>query len=280
MASYSLASKEVLENIKQYTHSGEEVKTSDFLEYNNILYREIIFSKKWSKNEAKEQLEYLYINEKNEIVVQKTLQEKLAKLAYFWQIFYNTENKSCIVNAFQDEGSVQKDNKNYKLVTDGLDILTKDGSADSQQVKQMILKLPSIREKSNEIIKLFMVKAKECTKEKKYFNMHMIEELSSTYKEVLIINLRKIRLVYSAKECYENIKITSEKKRKQIFIRFNYKLNKPLIKTSYMMKFFIKVVNSCETISEMSDLQYFKYLETIEKGNIENRVKLNRSKKN
>lgn len=280
MASYSLVSKEVLDNIKQYMKSGEEVKTSDFLEYNNILYREIIFLKKWSKNEFKERLGYLYINEKNEIVIQKTLQDRLAKLAYFWEIFYNTENKSCIVNAFQDEGAVEKDNKNYKLVTDGLDILTKDGIVDSQQVKQMVLKLPGIRDKSNEIIKLFMAKAKECNKEKKYFNMHMMEELSLTYKKVLIINLRKIRLVYSANECYENIKTTSEKKRKQIFIRFNYKLTKPLIKTSYMMKFFIKVVNSCETISEMSDLQYFEYLETIEKGNIDNRVKLNRSKKN
>jgi NCAIR mutase (PurE)-related protein len=147
MASYSLASKEVLDSIKQYTKSGEEVKTSDFLEYNNILYREIIFSKKWSKNELKERLEYLYINEKNEIVIQKTLQDRLAKLAYFWEIFYNTENKSCIVNAFQDEGAVEKDNKNYKLVTDGLDILTKDGIVDSQQVKQMVLKLPGIKRK-------------------------------------------------------------------------------------------------------------------------------------
>lgn len=165
-------------------------------------------------------------------------------------------------------------------MSDGLDILTKDGNMDTQKVKQMVLKLPDIREKNNEILKLFMIKAKEYRGEKKYFNMDMLEKLLLTYKEALSINLKKIRLVYSVRECYESIKIASEKKRKQIFIRINYKLTKPLIKTSYMMDFFIKVVNSCEKISEMTDLQYFKYLETIEKVNIDNRVKLNRSKKN
>jgi len=280
MPAYSIAPKEVLGCIKQYIKSGEEVKISDSLEYNNILYREIIFLKKWSKNNSKEHLGYLYINEKNEIVTQKLLQDRLGKLAYFYEIFYNTENKSCIVNAFQDEASVENDDNNYKLVTEGLNILTKDGNLDSQKVKEMVLKLPEIREKNNEILKLLMVKTQECRSEKKYFNMSMMEELLPTYREALSINLKKIRLVYSLRDSFENIKIASEKKRKQIFIRFNYKLTKPLIKISYMMEFFSKVVNSCETISDMTDVQYFTYLGTIEKVNIDNRVKVNRGKKN
>lgn len=280
MSTYSLVPKEVLEYIKQYIKSGEVTEISDLLENNNMLYREIIFFKKWSKNNLKVPLGYLYINEKNEIISQKSLQERLAKLAYFLEIFYNTENKSCIVNAFQDEVQVKRDNDTYKLVIDGLDILTKDGNMDTEKVKQMVLKLPEIREKNNEILKLFMLKAKEYRDEKKYFNMDMLEKLLLTYKEALRINLKKIRLVYSVRECYENIKIVSERTRKQIFNRFNFKLTKPLIKTSYMMDFFIKVVNSCETISKKTDIQYFKYLESIEKLNIDNRVKLNRSKKN
>ena len=280
MPTYSTVSKEIVESIKQYMKSGEAVEISDSLEYNNVLYREIIFFKKWSKNNSKVYLGYLYINEKNEIVSQKSLQERLAKLAYFSEIFYNTENKSCIVNAYQDEGAVRNDDKNYKLVIEGLDILTKDGIMDSQKVKQMVYKLPDIREKNNEVLKILMNKSKECQREKKYFNMYMMEELLPTYKGVLSVNLRKIRLVYSAREYYENIKLISEKKRKQISIRFNLKLTKPLIKVSYMMDFFIKVVNSCETICEMTDTEYFKYLESIEKVNIDNRVKLNRSQKN
>ncbi|MBU3217126.1 hypothetical protein LL033_20920 [Clostridium estertheticum] len=280
MSTYSLPTREVLECIKQYIKSGETVEISDLLENNSILYREVIFFKKWSKNNSKVPLGYLYINEKNEIISQKTLKERLAKLAYFLEIFYNTENKSCIVNTFEDETKVKKDNDNYRLMTEGLEILTKDGNMDSQQVKQMVLKLPGIREESNEILKSFMAKAKEYRDEKKYFDINMLEKLLLIYREALSINLKKIRLVYSAKECYENINKISKKKRKQIFTRFNYKLNKSLTKTSYMMDFFIKVVNSCETISRKTDLQYFKYLETIEKTNIDNRVKLNRSKKN
>ena len=42
MPIYTLASKEILEHIKQYTKRGEVVKISDALEYNNILYREIL----------------------------------------------------------------------------------------------------------------------------------------------------------------------------------------------------------------------------------------------
>ena len=108
----------------------------------------------------------------------------------------------------------------------------------------------------------------------------MLEELLPIYRDALSINLQKIRLVDSARDCYTNIKKTAEKKKKQMSIRFNHKLTEPLMKISYMMGYFIKLVDTCETISKMSDTQYFKYLGTIEKENIDFRVKLNRNKKN
>lgn len=280
MSIYTLASKEILDIIKQYTKRGEIVKVSEPLEYNNILYREIMFSKKLFNKFRKEDLGYIYINEKDQIVTEKSLQEKLAKLAYFSEVFYNTENRICIVNAFQDEGIIEKDKRDYKLVAEGLDFLTKEGIVDSEQVKQIIIKLPGIRKNNNEALKKLIDKAKECKEEKKYFNSYMLEELLPTYREALSINLQKIRMIDSGRECYANIKKTSEKKRKQMSIRFNRKLTEPLMKISYMMGYFIKLVSTCEAISKMSDTQYFKYLGTVERENIDYRVKLNRSKKN
>ena len=280
MSIYSLTSKEILEHIKQYTKKGELAKISDPLEYNNILYREITFSKKLFNNFRKEDLGYLYINEKNEIVTEKSLQEKLAKLAYFSEVFYNKENRVCIVNAYQDETIIEKDKRDYKLVAEGLDFLTKEGIVDSEQVKQIIIKLPEIRKSNNEALKKLMTKAAECKEEKKYFNVVMLEELLPIYRDALSINLQKIRIIDSGRECYANIKKTAEKKRKQMSIRFNRKLTEPLMKISYMMGYFIKLVGTCETISKMSDTQYFKYLGTVEKENIDYRVKLNRCKKN
>ncbi|MGH4125366.1 MAG: hypothetical protein ACREV6_20815 [Clostridium sp.] len=280
MPIYSLASKEILEHIKQYRKKGEVVKIFDALEYNNILYREITFSKKLFKSFRKENLGYLYINEKNEIVSEKSLQERLAKLAYFSEVFYNTESRICIVNAFQEDGIIEKDRKDYKLVVTGLDFLTTDGIVDSEQVKQVVVKLPSIRKKNNEVLKQLMVKSGEYKTEKKYFNAHMMEELLPTYREALSINLQKIKLIDSASECYSNIKRTAEKKRKQISIRFNHKIAQPLMQIGYMMGYFNKLVDTCKIISKMSDTEYFKYLGTIEKENIDYRVKLNRSKKN
>lgn len=280
MPVYQLASKEILENIKQYTKSGELVKVSDALEYNNILYREITFSKKFLSAFRKENLGYIYINEKNEIINEKSLQEKLAKLAYFSEVFFNTESKICIVNAFQDEGTVEKNRKDYKLVAEGLDFLTKEGIVDSARVKEIVVKLPSIREKNNVVLKELMDIAGEYREEKKYFNAQMLEELLPIYREALSINLQKIRLVDASRECYANIKKTADKKKKQMSIRFNHKLTEPLLKISYTMGYFIKLVNTCETISKMSDNQYFKYLINIEKQNVDFRVKMNRCKKN
>lgn len=280
MLLYSLISKEILEHIKEYTKKGEIVKISDALEYNNILYREIMFSKKLFKNLRKESLGYLYINEKNEIVKEKLLQERLAKLAYFSEIFYNEENRTCIINAYQEEGAIEKDRKDYKLVAEGLDFLTKEGIVDSEQVKQIVIKLPEIRKKNNLALKQLMSDACKYKEDKKYFNLNMLEKLLPEYRDALSINLQKIVLINSARDCYINIKKTSEKKRKQMSIRFNHKLTEPLMKISYTMGYFIKLVETCETISKMSDTQYFKYLGTIEKENIDFRVKLNRSKKN
>lgn len=280
MPIYSLASKEILEHIKQYTKKGEVVKIFDPLEYNNILYREITFSKKLFKNFRKGNLEYLYINEKNEIINEKPLQEKLARLAYFSEVFYNAESRNCIVNAFQDDSAVEKNKKDYKLIVEGLDALTKEGIVDSEQVKQVVAKLPMIREKTNTVLKQLMDKAGDYKTEKKYFNAHMLEELLPTYREALSINLEKIKLVDSAKGCYANIKKTAEKKRKKMSIRFNPIITQPLVKISYIMEYFIKLVDACESTSKMSENEYFEYLDTIEKENVDCRVKLNRSKKN
>ncbi|MBZ9687646.1 hypothetical protein G9F72_015040 [Clostridium estertheticum] len=280
MPIYSLPSKEILEHIKQYTRKGEVAKIFTALEYNNILYKEITFSKKLFKSFRKENLGYLYINEKNEIISEKSLQERLAKLAYFSEVFYNTESRICIVNAFQDNGAIEKDRKDYKLVVDGLDFLTKEGIVDSEQVKQVISKLPTIRRKNNEVLKQLMDKAGNYKTEKKYFNAYMLEELLPTYREALSINLQKIKLIDSARGCYTNIKKTAEKKRKQMSVRFNHKITGPLMKISYMMGYFNKLVETCEIISKKSDTEYFKYLSAIEKESIDYRVKLNRSKKN
>ncbi|MCB2289065.1 hypothetical protein LGK97_04695 [Clostridium sp. CS001] len=280
MTMYSPASKEILELTKGYIQKGEVVKVSHALEYNNILYREIVFFKKRFKVLRKEHLGYLYVNEKNEIVTEKTLQERLAKLGYFSEIFYNIENRICILNALQDEITIEKDRKDYELVEYGLDFLTKEGIVDSEQVKKIVTKLPGIRKENNEVLKLVIDNAKKFIEEKKYFNIGMLEELLPIYRDTLGINLQKIRLIDSGKECYTNIKKTSEKKKKQWSIRFNHKLTGPLMKISYMMGYFLKLVETCETISKMEDTQYFKYLSGIERENIEFRVRLNRSKKN
>lgn len=280
MTMYSPASKEILEITKEYIQRGEVVKISDALEYNNVLYREIVFSRKMFKKLRKEHLGYLYINEKNKIVCEKTLQERLAKLAYFSEIFYNIENRICIINGLQDEATVQKDIRDNKLVEGGLSFLTKEGIVDAEQVRQIIIKLPDIRKNNNEVLMQVINKSKELKEEKKYFNLGMLEELLPTYGDTLSINLQKIRLIDSGRECYTNIKKTAEKKRKQWSIRFNHKLVEPLIKLSYMMGYFLKLVETCETISKMSDSQYFKHLSGIQKDNIDFRVRLNRSKKN
>jgi hypothetical protein len=277
---YTPATEEILELVKKYIMKREGVKISHPLEYNNKLYREIAFCKKLFNNLRKENIGYLYIDEKNQIVTEKTLQEKLSKLAYFSEIFYNKENVTCIINAFQDEAIVARDEKDYSLVAEGLDFLTKEGIVDSEQVKQIVIKLPDIRKSNNEVLKRLLSRSQELKEEKKCFNAYILEELLPTYREALSINLQKIRLVESGRECYLNIKKTSEKKKKQISIRFNSKLTQPLIKIIYTMGYFIKLVETCETISKMTDTQYFKYLGGIEKENIDFRVKLNRSKKN
>jgi hypothetical protein len=279
MPMYSLAPKEILDSVKEYIKRGEIVNISFPIQYNNMFYREIMFSQKLFKNFRKQHIGYIYINEEDEIVNVKSLQEKLAKLSYFSEIFYNTTNRTCIVNALQDEVVIEKDKKDHELGIEGLDFLSKEGIVDSEQVKQIINKLPGIRQKNNEALKKLIAKAEKHKGQNQYFNENMLEDLLPDYRDALSINLQKIKLIDSGRECYVNIKKTAEKKRKQMSVRFNPKLTKPLMRISYMMGYFIKLINTCEIISKMTDSQYFKYLITIEKENIDYRVNLNRSKK-
>ncbi len=54
--------------------------------------------------------------------------------------------------------------------------------------------MPDIREKNNEVLKNLMAKSEECKEEKKYFNMHMLEELLPTYRDALSINLQEDKI--------------------------------------------------------------------------------------
>ena len=195
-------------------------------------------------------------------------------------MFSNTENKSCIVNTYGDEASIEKDINDQLIIGEGLDFLTSGGIKDLEVVKQIVIKLTDIRKKNNEVLKRIMDITRVNKEEKKYFNDLRLEELLPIYREALGVNMQKIRLVNSQRDSYANIKVISDKKRKSISVRFNSKLSKPLTKLSLVMDYFTKLVNSCETISKMSDSKYFKYLDTIEKENIKFRVKMNRSKKN
>ena len=136
MFKYFKADKVLKEKLNSYTNKGEYLLVSDGIKYKEMEYREVLFNK---KNLLIQEVKgIVYIDENNNIVQDKNIQKSLARLYYYYEIFFCLDKKNNIFKALRNEEDLHKENKDIELSIKALEFLQKEKIKDNLNGKLKI----------------------------------------------------------------------------------------------------------------------------------------------
>jgi len=272
MFKYFKVDEALKEKLNSYTHKGEYLLVSGGIKYNEIEYREVLFNK---KNLLIEEVKgIVYIDENNNIVQDNNIQKSLARLSYYYEIFFCIDKKNNIFKALRNEEDLCKENKDIELSITALEFLQKEKIQDTEKVKNILLQLSSLRKKTNDLLKEMESIIESISNEEDTISEESFKKVYPIYKEILKLNFKNIKLIYSGIHYYDYIKECVNKKRKSFSIRFNKKLSEPLFKLGYQINYFKKLLKTYNEILCMNERDYLKSVYNSEKHNINERLKV------
>ncbi|EHN14496.1 MULTISPECIES: hypothetical protein [Clostridium] len=276
MFKYFKADKVLKEKLNSYTNKGEYLLVSDGIKYKEMEYREVLFNK---KNLLIQEVKgIVYIDENNNIVQDKNIQKSLARLYYYYEIFFCLDKKNNIFKALRNEEDLHKENKDIELSIKALEFLQKEKIKDTEKIRNILLELPSLRKRTNDLLKEMKSIIENIFNEEDTMSKESFEKVYTIYKEILKLNFKNIKLIYSGIDYYDYIKECVNKKRKSFSIRFNKKLSEPLFKLDYQINYFKKLLKTYNEILCMNERDYLKSVYNSEKHNINERLKILRNK--
>ncbi|ENK0840383.1 hypothetical protein AB2Z22_003787 [Clostridium botulinum] len=276
MFKYFKVDEALKEKLNSYTHKGEYLLVSDGIKYNEIEYREVLFNK---KNLLIEEVKgIVYVDENNNIVQDKNIQKSLARLSYYYEIFFCIDKKNNIFKALRNEEDLCKENKDIELSITALEFLQKEKIQDTEKFKNILLQLSSLRKKNNDLLKEMKSIIESISNEEDTISEESFKKVYPIYKEILKLNFKNIKLIYSGIDYYDYIKECVNKKRKSFSIRFNKKLSEPLFKLDYQINYFKKLLKTYNEILCMNERDYLKSVYNSEKHNINERLCIIRAK--
>ncbi|GAE03562.1 hypothetical protein CBO05C_3252 [Clostridium botulinum B str. Osaka05] len=276
MFKYFRVDEALKEKLNSYTHKGEYLLVSGGIKYNEIEYREVLFNK---KNLLIEEVKgIVYIDENNNIVQDNNIQKSLARLSYYYEIFFCIDKKNNIFKALRNEEDLCKENKDIELSITALKFLQKEKIQDTEKVKNILLQLSSLRKKTNDLLKEMESIIESISNEEDTISEESFKKVYPIYKEILKLNFKNIKLIYSGIDYYDYIKECVNKKRKSFSIRFNKKLSEPLFKLDYQINYFKKLLKTYNEILCMNERDYLKSVYNSEKHNINERLCIIRAK--
>ncbi|EDU39424.1 hypothetical protein B2H94_19170 [Clostridium sporogenes] len=270
MFKYFKVDEALKEKLNSYTHKGEYLLVSVGIKYNEIEYREVLFNK---KNLLIEEVKgIVYIDENNNIIQDKNIQKSLARLSYYYEIFFCINKKNNIFKALRNEEDLCKENKDIELSIKALEFLQKEKIQDTEKVKNTLLQLSSLRKKINDLLKEMESIIESISNEEDTISEESFKKVHPIYKEILKLNFKNIKLIYSGIDYYDYIKECVNKKRKSFSIRFNKKLSEPLFKLDYQINYFKKLLKTYNEILCMNERDYLESVYNSEKHNINERL--------
>ncbi|MGO5075655.1 hypothetical protein ACTQ4K_17300 [Clostridium sporogenes] len=276
MFKYFKVDEALKEKLNSYTHKGEYLLVSGGIKYNEIEYREVLFNK---KNLLIEEVKgIVYVDENNNIVQDKNIQKSLARLSYYYEIFFCIDKKNNIFKALRNEEDLCKENKDIELSIKALEFLQKEKIQDTEKFKNILLQLSSLRKKTNDLLKEMESIIQSISNEEDTISEESFKKVYPIYKEILKLNFKNIKLIYSGIDYYDYIKECVNKKRKSFSIRFNKKLSEPLFKLDYQISYFKKLLKEYNGILYMNQRDYLNFIKNSEKNNINERVSFIRVK--
>lgn len=275
MVIFEMASGVFKSTADKYKKRGEEAFVSFPVELNGKKYRQIIFNKMFFGKVKERMSGIIFVNEDGSLVESTNIKRELTEMFYNIEIIFGDEHLKKLSKAITAEKDILRDEEDFELINLVLEKFKKEGFQGIDIIVTVLTRLPNFKRENNKALEEFINKAEEYNKTTTVLNREIIGDVKFSYRNILIKNFQRIKLINKGRMFYDPILKETRKRRRKIMNRLTGVDNHiGMLKLEDTMAHLKKVVSVYDKILDLSEDGYEKYLKEMEKKNISERIAL------
>ncbi|MBZ4664138.1 MAG: hypothetical protein JG776_1853 [Caloramator sp.] len=257
----------------KYIKKSEVARVSMPIEYKGQLYREIQFNKVFLGSVRQTVNGYIYVTEDGQKVEDERDIRELSYLAYQFEVLFDDVFSGGIPKAVIEEKQLKREEKDFEKMLVALDALKAEGLEKTEKLRDAFLNLTALKRENNKVLKELIDKVNSLSNENIVFSKKILDEIMPYYRRALLKNFEKIKLIAKTKDEIDDVKAALNKKRKSLRFRISgTELMDCLNRLDYGIDYFKKVLTVYEPVLDMSDKEYIKYLDSMDRKNVEEKM--------
>jgi hypothetical protein len=257
----------------KYIKKSEVARVSLPIEYKGQLYREIQFNKVFLGSVRQTVNGYIYVTEDGQKVEDERDIRELSYLAYQFEVLFDDVFSGGIPKAVIEEKQLKREEKDFEKMLVALDALKAEGLEKTEKLRDAFLNLTALKRENNKALKELIDKVNSLSNENIVFSKKILDEIMPYYRRALLKNFEKIKLIAKTKDEIDDAKTALNKKRKSLRFRISgTELMDCLNRLDYGIDYFKKVLTVYEPVLYMSDKEYIKYLDSMDRKNVEEKI--------
>ena len=262
----------------KYLKKHEVARVSRPIEYKGTRYREIVYNGKFLGSIRNGIRGIVFITEDLSVVEDKTLIRELTNLAYHFEVFFDESYAGSISRAVAPEKEILKQEHDFGQMAQALEILKEENVSGAETVSNILTSLPVIKRENNECLTKLIDKLKSLESDTLVFSSEVMDEANPLYKDALLRNFQRVKQINKGRVYYDDIKKQAYSRRKKFKYRSKGKdVVEGLTKLEYGMNFVKQVLSVYDKVTDMNEDQYMRYLNEMDKDNINHRIEINRA---
>ncbi|WP_027308866.1 hypothetical protein [Caloramator sp. ALD01] len=257
----------------KYIKKSEVARVSLPIEYKGQLYREIQFNKVFLGSVRQTVNGYIYVTEDGQKVEDERDIKELSYLAYQFEVLFDDVFSGGIPKAVTEEKQLKREEKDFEKMLVALDALKAEGLEKTEKLRDAFLRLTYLKRENNKALKELIDKVNSLSNENIVFSKKILDEIMPYYRGALLKNFEKIKLIAKTKDEIDDVRSALNKKRKSLRFRISgTELMDCLNRLDYGIDYFKKVLTVYEPVLDMSDKEYIKYLDSMDRKNVEEKL--------
>lgn len=259
--------------IDKYKQNREVPKISIPVEHNNKSYREVVYNERSLLGTPKRDVKgIVFIDENDKPVTDKKVQRELITVFYNLELLFDDYYINNLSKAIVPEVTLKQEEAQVEFLEANLILLNNDNAKGVDIVKNIIVQLPRLKRDNNIAIENFINRVKNYDSTV-LLSSKTLNEVKSLHNDTLMKNFEKIKLIGSGRNHYGDIKKNIRKLFKKSLIGVGAsRAQGSSGRIDYELNHLMQVVNVYENVIDMTNAQYIKYLNEIEKQRINEKI--------
>jgi len=256
---------------EKYKKPKESVRVSLPIEFEGEVFRVLEFYK--SSFFDKTTTGILVITNDGFKVSEKRIQREVLKLSYYLDILLDDENIERLKKAITQEKDLKKEMLNYNDAIDVLTLLNSENIKGVDTVINVLKKLPESKMENNKALEEYIEITKKYEDLDLAVNSDMIEELLKNYRDMLLVNFKRVKEINKGRAYYDLLKDLSSKNKRKISNKFNGMAQR-YTRLEMILDKLKNILIIYDRIVDMNEERYIEFLKAQDNANINNKLKL------